>query len=192
MSNKRTQQQRRELAQKQVLESATHIFAERGFQEASLEEIAEHGGLTIRPIYHYFGSKKGLFTAVTEQLESQLTEHFQQAINDNPHSLIAGWYAFIEQSQDKAFRQIVLIDAPNVLGRDRWHDSPVVHLAQQTLTPYLPNSPAHVLLISRMLLVALAEAALVIAENESGEFITAANELVAALLAQFESTKIAH
>lgn len=189
-NNRRTQQQRREQAQKQVLESATHIFAERGFQEASLEDIAEHGGLTIRPIYHYFGSKKALFAAVTEQLENQLANKFQQAISDNPQLLMAGWNAFIEQSKDKAFRQIVLIDAPNILGRERWHDSPVVHLAQQALKPYLPESPAHLLLISRMLLVTLAEAALVIAENDSEEFISAANDIVSALLAQFRNSKI--
>lgn len=189
MSNKRTQQQRREQAQKQVLESATIIFAERGYQQASLDEIAEHSGLTIRPIYHYFGSKKGLFKAVTEQLENQLAERFKQALDNNPLSLTVGWQAFIEQAEDKAFRKIVLMDAPNILGRERWHDSPVVHLAQQALTPYLPESPAHVLLISRMLLVALAEAALVIAENDSEEFIHAANEIVSALLAQFKGNK---
>lgn len=189
MTAKRTQQQRREQTQHQVLESATYLFAKRGYQDAGLEEIAEHSGLTIRPIYHYYGSKKALFTAVVEHLEQQLADQLQLFLENTPHDLNAGWQAFMQQANDKAFRQIVLIDAPNVLGRERWHKSAVVKLAQQALAPYLPDSPAHTMLISRMLLVALAEVALILAENNSEEFIQAANGIVGGLLAQLNAAK---
>lgn len=189
MTTKRTQQQRREQTQHQVLESATYLFAKRGYQDAGLEEIAEHSGLTIRPIYHYYGSKKALFTAVVEHLEQQLADQLQLFLENTPHDLNAGWQAFMLQAESKAFRQIVLIDAPNVLGRERWSNSAVVELAQQALTPYLPDSPTHTLLMSRMLLVALAEVALVLAENNSDEFIQAANEVVSGLLAQINTKR---
>lgn len=178
----RTQQQRREAAQAAVLNSARLLFAEHGYQHASLEDIAVHCGLTTRPVYHYFGNKQGLFAAVTEQLEQELADVVGQALTHSA-PLASGWLAFMDICKRKDFRRIVLLDAPNVLGRQRWHDSAVVQLAQKALASYLPDSPAHALLITRMLLVALAEAALVIAENEDTEaFICAANELVAQLL----------
>lgn len=184
----RTQQQRREAAQATVMEGARQVFAENGYQQASLEEIAARCGLTTRPVYHYFGNKQGLFAAVTVQLEQELAQQVAHALQQPDATLMAGWQAFMQMCERQDFRRIVLLDAPNVLGRARWHDSDVVKLAQQVLQHYLPQTTAiHSQLIIRMLLVALAEAALVIAESDdTGAFIQAANELVEQLLAQLK------
>lgn|SRR5690554_3377213 len=180
---RKTQQQRRDEAQAAVLASAKQLFAEKGYQQASLEDIASLCGLTTRPIYHYFGNKQGLFSAVTESLEQELAEKIKHAFQESDQQLNAAWQAFIDICKQADFRQIVLLDAPNVLGRQRWHDSEVVQLAEQALTQYLPSSPAHATLLTRMLLVALAEAALVIAESDDTEqFIQAANDIVEQLL----------
>lgn len=186
-TTRRTQEQRRQEAQEKVLQAAIQVFTEKGFQEASLEEIAELSGLTIRPIYHYFGSKKGLFLAVTELFEQQLTDSFSQIVVDQPQAIMAGWRMFVEHAQSSAFRQVLLIDAPNILGRERWYDSSVVQLTQKALRPFLPDSPAHAQLISRMLLAAMAEAALLIADDADGDSLQAANDLVSVLLTQFET-----
>lgn len=180
---RRTQQERRAEAQSKVIASARSIFAEKGYQQASLEDIANHCGLTTRPVYHYFGNKQGLFKAVTEQIESELAAQFLQAISQQSLDLHAGWSAFITMCKQQDFRQIVLLDAPNVLGRQRWEKSEVVQLAEQALAPFLPASSSHATLITRMLLVSLAEAALVIAENsDTDNFIQAANDIVEQLL----------
>src|SRR5690554_423048 len=184
---RKTQQQRRDEAQAAVLASARLLFAENGYNQANLEDIAKLCGLTTRPIYHYFGNKQGLFSAVTESLEQELAEEIKLAFEQKNEQLNAAWQAFIRVCKQQDFRQIVLLDAPNVLGRQRWHDSEVVQLAEQALTHYLPNSPAHATLITRMLLVALAEAALVIAESDDTEqFIQAANDIVEQLLGSLQ------
>ena len=59
-AQRRTQAQRREETQQAVLDSASRLFGEKGYAGTSLEEIAADCGLTIRPIYHYFGNKKAL------------------------------------------------------------------------------------------------------------------------------------
>ena len=48
----------------EILESALDVIGRRGYQNASLKEIAEVVGVTPAALLHYFGSKEELFTAV--------------------------------------------------------------------------------------------------------------------------------
>jgi AcrR family transcriptional regulator len=45
-------------------QAALSVFAERGYAAARLEEIAERAGLTRGALYHHYGGKAGLYTAV--------------------------------------------------------------------------------------------------------------------------------
>lgn len=47
-----------------VLESATALFIERGFDAVSMRDIASHSGVSQSLIHHYFGSKEGLWGEV--------------------------------------------------------------------------------------------------------------------------------
>ena len=57
---RRTQAERRAQSRQAVLDSACRLFGEKGYADTSLEEISADCGLTIRPVYHYFGNKKSL------------------------------------------------------------------------------------------------------------------------------------
>jgi AcrR family transcriptional regulator len=48
----------------EILESALDVIGRKGYQNASLKEIAEVVGVTPAALLHYFGSKEELFTAV--------------------------------------------------------------------------------------------------------------------------------
>jgi len=48
----------------EILESALDVIGRRGYQNASLKQIAEVVGVTPAALLHYFGSKEELFTAV--------------------------------------------------------------------------------------------------------------------------------
>lgn len=168
----RTQQQRRDTTRQAVLESACVLLGARGYQDTALEDIALDCGTTIRPIYHYFKSKKNLFLAVTEHKEQQLFESLQtvNAQSNAPASLLNYWETFISFSQDAAFRQIVLVDAPTILGRERWESSPVVTLALDILSAQFPQLRQESRnLIARMLVAALTEAALALSEPGNAE-----------------------
>lgn len=52
----------------QILEAATAVFAERGFDRATMEDIAEAVGINKATIYLYFDSKDALIRAIAEAL----------------------------------------------------------------------------------------------------------------------------
>jgi AcrR family transcriptional regulator len=79
-----TRERRRELTREALLAAARHVFAQRGFTGASLEEIAETAGFTRGAIYKNFANKEELFFQVFERgIERQL-EAFTDAFAPSP------------------------------------------------------------------------------------------------------------
>jgi AcrR family transcriptional regulator len=79
-----TRERRRELTREALLAAARHVFAQRGFAGASLEEIAETAGFTRGAIYKNFANKEELFFQVFEKgIERQL-ETFTGAFGPSP------------------------------------------------------------------------------------------------------------
>ena len=131
---RKTQAQRREASRQAVLDSALKLFGERGYDNTSLEDIAEDCGLTIRPIYHYFGNKKALFAAVNDVMEQRIVESMRTGDDGRPRAgIVDNWRAYLDLCEDPAFRRIVLVDSPNILGRERWAESPVSRKARAAL-----------------------------------------------------------
>lgn len=88
--------------EEQILRVAEEVFAERGFQATTMEDIAERVGVTKPLIYEYFGSKEGLLSACITRARTQLrvaTEAAWQATGaDAPLEEVfrAGVRAFFE------------------------------------------------------------------------------------------------
>lgn len=188
MSERRSQQERRDQTTQAVLQSACRLFGERGYNQTSLEDIASDCGLTTRPVYHYFGNKQGLFLAATEHLEQQLADAIADATLQPQAAFYQNaWQTFLQHCQTPGFRQIVLIDSPIVLGRERWHQCAVVGEVRKLLNPFLPEDEMEQELLMRLLLAAFAEAALMLAEAGDVEKLShisqkVVNRLLAALL----------
>jgi AcrR family transcriptional regulator len=53
--------------ERQMLEVAGKSFAARGFHAVSMDEIAAQAGISKPMLYHYFGSKEGLYVAYVRQ-----------------------------------------------------------------------------------------------------------------------------
>ena len=47
-----------------ILETALALFAARGFEAVSVQEIVESVGITKPTLYHYYGSKRGLLEGI--------------------------------------------------------------------------------------------------------------------------------
>lgn len=165
---RRTQAERRAETRAALLESACRLFGSKGYAETSLDEIAAACGLTIRPIYHYFGSKKQLFAAVNDVMEQRIVASVDEAAESLPRDpILSGWRAFLDLCQEPDFRRVVLIDSPNVLGRDRWAHRAVAVAARRRLRADGGEADdTRGLLVARMLMGAFAEAALTIAESD--------------------------
>ena len=61
-----SQTQRQEKTRKKLLNAATKVFAQAGFDGARVDEIAAAAKINKQRLYHYFGDKDGIFTAVLE------------------------------------------------------------------------------------------------------------------------------
>jgi TetR/AcrR family transcriptional regulator len=57
-----------------ILNAAEEVFAEHGFDGARIDAIAEVAGYNKSLIFHYYGDKLGLYTAVLQRIDQQGTE----------------------------------------------------------------------------------------------------------------------
>jgi AcrR family transcriptional regulator len=64
-----TGQERRQ----QLLEIGRRLFAERGFEGTSIEEIAAQAGVSKPVVYEHFGGKEGLYAVVVDREGERLT-----------------------------------------------------------------------------------------------------------------------
>lgn len=160
MSERKTQTQRREATQAVLLAVARKQFGEKGYVETSLEDIASACGVTVRPIYHYFESKLGLFRAVTEQIERESVANIYNYEEPNAADI---WTGFMANCEDSHFRQIILIDGPTLLGRSRTTEGAIAVAAREETAKVLGRRPDG--LTMSLLFGALSSAALYIAEK---------------------------
>ena len=61
--------------------SARHIFATRGFEGASLDEIADAAGYTRGAIYRHFANKEDLFFAVSDAVNTEVLDAFAEELD---------------------------------------------------------------------------------------------------------------
>lgn len=63
-----------------LLDVARSKFAELGYQSATNKDIADAAGITTGAIYHHFGSKRDLYTAVFEHVESTVYARYRAVL----------------------------------------------------------------------------------------------------------------
>jgi AcrR family transcriptional regulator len=64
-----------------LLDAAEEVFARRGFEGASLEEIAETAGYTRGAIYKHFGGKEDLFLEANKRFNERYVHAFVDVID---------------------------------------------------------------------------------------------------------------
>jgi AcrR family transcriptional regulator len=57
-----------------ILDAATEVFCQNGFDAANLQEIMAQAGGSLATLYRLFGNKEGLFQAVIERNSSQMID----------------------------------------------------------------------------------------------------------------------
>ncbi len=110
-----TGRQRRE----QLLDIGRHLFAERGFDGTTIEEIAARAVVAKPVVYEHFGGKEGLYAVVVDREVQRLLNMTQSALTEgNPHQLLEraalAFLDYIEESSD-GFR-ILVRDSPMATG----------------------------------------------------------------------------
>jgi AcrR family transcriptional regulator len=127
---KRTQEERSEATRAALLAAARRLFAERGYAGVGTEEIVRAAGVTRGVLYHHFSGKRELLEAVYEQVEGELTQKIASAALGGSDPLVAlrtGTETFLDACLEPEVQRIVLLDAPAVLGWERWREIAADH-----------------------------------------------------------------
>jgi AcrR family transcriptional regulator len=161
----------------QLIEVATKLFAEQGYEGTSIEDVLGAAGVSRGALYHHFAGKEALFEASLQQIEGLMMDGLRAIISDAPDAVTAlrrASLAWMDVAASPVIQRIVLIDAPSVLGWERWRlqsgqaADQMKALLQAVadeghLTPSLVSPFAH------MLLASLDEMSLVIAQSDDQE-----------------------
>lgn len=67
----------------QLIEVARGLFAERGFEGTSIEEIAQRAGVSKPIVYEHFGGKEGLYAVVVDREMDKLLEMVTSSLTRN-------------------------------------------------------------------------------------------------------------
>jgi AcrR family transcriptional regulator len=180
-----------------LIEVATELFASNGYEATAIPAVLDAAGVSRGALYHHFKSKEALFEAVLQSVEAQATLKVTRAARgatDPLDGLRRGCAAYLAMCRDPVVRRISLIDAPAVVGWERWREIDEQHsfglikaaigaiAADGRIKPELVDVMAHVVL------AALLEVALLVARADEGRLAIrrgqeAVDELLTALFA---------
>ncbi len=124
-SNRRTQEQRSEATRAALIGAARPLFAASGFSAIGTEAIVRAAGVTRGAMYHQFTDKTELFAAVFEVVEAEMTKRIDAAVSKSGESdpialMKLGAATWLDACAEPEVHRIVLIEAPAVLGWERW------------------------------------------------------------------------
>ena len=99
----------------QLLDVGRSVFADVGYEAASIEEIAKRARITKPVVYEHFGGKEGLYAVVVDREVRKLVDSINQALEgDHPRVLLEqaalAFLTYIEQ-EPEGFK-ILVRDSP--------------------------------------------------------------------------------
>ena len=163
-----TPERRRELTRTTLIAAAAEVFARRGFEGASLEEIAETAGFTRGAIYKTFGNKEELFFAVSDQDFAAKLQSFAEQVSQSgsvlaePSALADMWRkSVVGDHADLALNMEVRLYAirnPDVTARFAEHQ----RATRRALATFISDTAARMgftLTVPAMTLAGILEAA---------------------------------
>jgi AcrR family transcriptional regulator len=163
-----TQDQRNQATRSALIAAGRALFAQRGYADVSVGELARGAGVTTGALYHQFDSKQGLFKAVYDELVDGVWARIVGARESSAQSsLIADCEAYLDACADASFHRITA-DGPAVIGWDELLDGVQSMIAESLTAAHDRGEIADVAIapLARMLAAALKEAGVIIATAE--------------------------
>ncbi len=174
---RRSQAERTAATRAVLLAAARKLFSTNGFTEVSTQAIVEAAGVTRGALYHQFADKTELFAAVYEEVEAEIVAQIAEGIVeaaplDHIEAMKIGAHLFLDLCSAPAVQRIGLVDAPAVLGWERWREVGAKYglgvieamLGQAVAAGTIPDQPLRP--TAHVLLGALDEAALYVSRAE--------------------------
>jgi AcrR family transcriptional regulator len=118
---RRTQEERSAATRDALISAARKLWGLRGYAEVGTPEIATAAGVTRGAMYHQFADKAALFRDVVEAVEQDVMARMATMVASSgattPADVIrAAVDAWLEVASDPEVRQLILLDAPVVIG----------------------------------------------------------------------------
>lgn len=118
---RRTQEERSAATREALITGARKLWGLRGYAEVGTPEIATEAGVTPGAMYHQFADKAALFREVVEVVEQDVMARMATLVAASgaatpADAIRAAVDAWLEVSGDPEVRQLILLDAPVVLG----------------------------------------------------------------------------
>lgn len=118
---RRTQEERSAATREALISAARKLWGARGYAEVGTPEIAKEAGLTRGAMYHQFADKAALFREVVEAVEQEVMARMATLVASSgakspADAIRAAVDAWLEVSGEPEVRQLILLDAPAVLG----------------------------------------------------------------------------
>jgi AcrR family transcriptional regulator len=107
----------------QLVEVATRLFAAHGYEGTSIDAVLSAAGVSRGALYHHFAGKEALFEAVVFAVSERVTAELAETVRDCPDPVAAlhtAAQAWVGLAGDPVIQRVVLVDAPSVLGWERW------------------------------------------------------------------------
>jgi AcrR family transcriptional regulator len=89
-----------------IVRTATEVFAERGYDGASIDEIARRSGVSAPVVYDHFANKQDLYQRLLERTRDELLGVWREHLfTDEPADIripraIAAWAGYVETHRD--------------------------------------------------------------------------------------------
>jgi AcrR family transcriptional regulator len=87
----------------QILDAANALFAERGYADVSIEDIATSAGITRGLVHHYFGGRKDVYVALLERVgtvrEEQLPRPVGRSARARVENSVSRWLDWTEDNR---------------------------------------------------------------------------------------------
>lgn len=103
----------------QLIDIARAIFAERGYDGTSVEEVAQRAGVSKPVVYEHFGGKEGLYAVVVDREMSALLDGITASLTNNQYrprveAVTLALLTYIEERTD-GYR-VLIRDSPASLS----------------------------------------------------------------------------
>jgi AcrR family transcriptional regulator len=94
-----------------ILQAAANLFAERGFNETSMAELAKLTGVAQGTIFYHFNNKEELFLTVLDDFKKSITQEFENLIKEKNFKSglerveeALNFYLYLAGSMEERFR----------------------------------------------------------------------------------------
>ena len=109
-----------------LLDAALEVFAERGYTDAGLAEIAARSGIPLGSLFQHYGGKRGLYLALWEEFREEqerrtaatLSAERNRGVEDPAALFMAGARAYLEGAWDNRRLGRLLVEDDGPAGFD--------------------------------------------------------------------------